>query len=727
MAWATGYLTAPVSGVAQRDTFTNDAAYTPINWDTARNYFYTALISPTTADRETNFAGTFKSLGHVLHLVQDMGVPPHVRDDFAGSHFSFVGTSSWNPTQWVANLFEYYVKNNPASISLPPIYPTFTDVKLTDFWDTNQYTGNNPSGGTNQGLAEYTNANFVSDSTIFKKFPYPSKETSVLKVDYDYPDPFVPGSTIKRQYYKKIADGETNGSTGYRVAGVDYLWHYRQLVGEPGRSDAEAVVLPPMDDFVHADYAGLILPRAVGYSAALLDYFFRGSIELTLPVPSNERFSFIRLMARNNSSSGEEMTDPDAITLVVRYRMMKEEPTQGKLVKLDDEYHYIVAPLKNSVDRIPRGTTEDPPVELQFDLSASPIPLWAYDMTLQVVFRGQLGNEAGAVAVGMVGLPSLEGDIQVALPDKGIYGITAPDGSFSEFRLKAANLVSGGAAMTDGAIELVLWYKQADQDPLQGEPTGKSPADPEFYYQRVPVANGVRALPGGSSTELLFDLSQKPLPLWATDLRLYVVYTGRIGDNSGQIAVGFRDIAEPTPIDIINNMDHVCVNGSYLLAGSPEAVAAVGTDLSGRPKQDIYPHRLKNVYLSFTSTPASALGYSAKIPVIEPGRYGRLFVLTDYSYNVSSSETVENVYGPLQDVWGIGFGSPIYSEDGLPNQTVYENGEYVDYYPWMYSERGIKSWWYIHYENPVWPAGSTCDSSEAQPDLAGPVPVEIPR
>ena len=33
-----------------------------------------------------------------------------------------------------------------------------------------------------------------------------------------------------------------------------------------------------LDPGVFADYAALLLPRAVGYSAALLDYFFRGRL-----------------------------------------------------------------------------------------------------------------------------------------------------------------------------------------------------------------------------------------------------------------------------------------------------------------------------------------------------------------------------------------------------------------------------------------------------------------
>lgn len=41
-------------------------------------------------------------------------------------------------------------------------------------------------------------------------------------------------------------------------------------------SDDKGFVL---DSRVYEDYAALLLPRAIGYSAGLLDYFFRGRTE----------------------------------------------------------------------------------------------------------------------------------------------------------------------------------------------------------------------------------------------------------------------------------------------------------------------------------------------------------------------------------------------------------------------------------------------------------------
>jgi hypothetical protein len=39
------------------------------------------LVAGKPEDREVYFAGTFRSIGHLMHLVQDASVPEHVRND----------------------------------------------------------------------------------------------------------------------------------------------------------------------------------------------------------------------------------------------------------------------------------------------------------------------------------------------------------------------------------------------------------------------------------------------------------------------------------------------------------------------------------------------------------------------------------------------------------------------------------------------------------------------
>jgi hypothetical protein len=382
VTWGTGF-TYPAQGPVARTG-------QEMGWDNARTYFHEALTSTVPAVREEKYVKTFKAVGQVMHLLQDMAVPAHVRNDMS-SHLT-------NRTQWGKNPFELYVVSHTAGIGADPVPPQFAvPFRVTDFWDTNSYTGNNPStnpsSGTNRGLAEYVNANYVSDNTIFASdtkhyFQYPSETTSVQEITRQIQDRFDTSKTIPRKYYWKTGDGDS----GYLLAGVGYL-----IVRSP--TPRPPYVLFPMDDYVHADYATRLLPRAVGYSASLLDYFFRGKIDISVPANglysmisgTATQFTSIKLRAKNGSAAGEEMTDGD-IKLVVKYKVAQEDPFKSGPVPTTPDFSYIVAPEKDNVRTISRSYTE-----FNFDLN---LPHYATDISLQVVYKGRLGNEDGAVAAG---------------------------------------------------------------------------------------------------------------------------------------------------------------------------------------------------------------------------------------------------------------------------------------------------------------------------------------
>ena len=51
------------------------------SWKQTRQNFYNALTAAAKSDRDTNFANTFRGLGQLMHLVQDMSVPEHTRNE----------------------------------------------------------------------------------------------------------------------------------------------------------------------------------------------------------------------------------------------------------------------------------------------------------------------------------------------------------------------------------------------------------------------------------------------------------------------------------------------------------------------------------------------------------------------------------------------------------------------------------------------------------------------
>jgi len=151
------------------------------DWDGARRDFYTYLTgrsynssqpAVTTENvRNMHLAWALEDLGKVIHLLQDMGVPSHVRNDFL-AHLEWKGITSSNllhATQWTYERFEDWVKNNNGLIASASSI-NLAEKTITNFWDTNNYDGANPDISLNAdliGLAEYTNINFVSENTVF--------------------------------------------------------------------------------------------------------------------------------------------------------------------------------------------------------------------------------------------------------------------------------------------------------------------------------------------------------------------------------------------------------------------------------------------------------------------------------------------------------------------------------------------------------------------------------
>jgi hypothetical protein len=51
------------------------------SWQKARNYFYQALTATDKTIREQKFSDTFRAVGQAMHLLADVSVPEHTRND----------------------------------------------------------------------------------------------------------------------------------------------------------------------------------------------------------------------------------------------------------------------------------------------------------------------------------------------------------------------------------------------------------------------------------------------------------------------------------------------------------------------------------------------------------------------------------------------------------------------------------------------------------------------
>jgi hypothetical protein len=261
-------------------------------WRDARQYYLRALTGPAPQDREADLARTFRTLGDVLHLVQDMGSPEHTRNDIhAGQRLQFMG--------WYVcgadSLFEVYIRNRPSAFNLAG-YPPPMVSQFRDFWTT----------GSGRGFAEFTNRNFVSKATNFTQSQdgnpgkgYPSPTLS-LALREDVADVRELDSTIPiagpMTFFLNNIDDRITGEIIEKSRMTTYSLFDRDLKSK-GKNEIFTL------NRFNVEAAGrVLLPRAAGYSAALLNYFFRGKLDVQIVTstdPTND--GGLQLVGRNAS------------------------------------------------------------------------------------------------------------------------------------------------------------------------------------------------------------------------------------------------------------------------------------------------------------------------------------------------------------------------------------------------------------------------------------------
>jgi len=251
------------------------------SWQDARQRYLQALTRPRKEDREDEpgrdraFGELFENLGHLAHLVQDAFVPAHARNDAHPPPVRHDWYEKWVEEARTSSADKFSALLNatprgPAASIFTPTGNSRAPVPVARLLDGDTFRGLNADvlGEENTliGAAEFTNGNFLSRGTLFRRFALPRAGS----LD---PGPIVEPSPGKfRRYFTKNRDG----------ARVAYFATEGMLF-----DSLEAALAAPvpsagwmLDDLVSEDYARLLLPRAVGYSAALLDYFFRGRLDV---------------------------------------------------------------------------------------------------------------------------------------------------------------------------------------------------------------------------------------------------------------------------------------------------------------------------------------------------------------------------------------------------------------------------------------------------------------
>jgi len=459
-AWAMGItpasvVTTPVEDVGRGNHFTiYDAREALYRAMTGRSKDQVA-VAGSEAERKTYWATLFRALGDVLHLVQDMAQPQHTRND------PHAGLSSYELQPYLGghkSVFEAYVDaratgvrafqysvttSQKASIDITTDRTLTTDGhpiprfnRYSDYFSTASADG--IAAGV--GMADYSNRGFFSTGRNFSdtQYAFPSRNVADYQV-VALPPVRWDGTPINSAAAVYVYEGNVSDTVlGAPATGVPLtswgLWD--QFLASRGKQPRYSL------NYINYDAAAdLLLPRAVAYSAGLIDYFFRGQLEISLPdegvygvvdhavenQPSTSGFRKVKLKLRNitapivptaGQSKGQSIAqDMNGHVLAV----VKYHENACYTSALDGEFGSqetrssrgdgAFAPPAAGC-RVAEGkiTVSDPlpPLTLTANASsatpltftfANPIPINATDVYLQVVFRGVLGSEQDAVVV----------------------------------------------------------------------------------------------------------------------------------------------------------------------------------------------------------------------------------------------------------------------------------------------------------------------------------------
>ena len=333
-------------------------------------------------------------------------------------------------------------KNPPADLLFSTYAPVYSPGDTGNFTTPRQFwtsTAGNGTGGN--GIAEYTNRGFFSAGTLFSSpaLPSPTLYSLVKGLLLDIADvcaeaeaaerpPCPPDLSGKITFFANtVTDSLRPSETRDNPRAASYSLFDQDL---EKRGEGPIFALNRFNfDAAHE----FLIPRAVAYSAGLINYFFRGKMEISLPdegvygvvdhsvekAKDTDGFRTIKLKLRNVTPGGvdpetgqtmvEPVGTPGKLRAVAKFHRNRcHQPDLSGEYGTGDENNARINDWKQCRSEhedivvseetdVPAGVNADAqPVTFLFP---TPIPINATDLYLQVVYRGPLGEENDAVVV----------------------------------------------------------------------------------------------------------------------------------------------------------------------------------------------------------------------------------------------------------------------------------------------------------------------------------------
>ena len=282
------YYISRISGIRSPDWALEDVTYDAGNlglpqrfsYRFGRQYFYDALTLSAKADRDNKWGLTFQTLGHVIHHIQDMAQPQHTRNDFHCDNLYCEGTGLLGG---VKPSFEKWTLNNENTRQYSGYEPVYTKEatngfkKPRDFWI-----------GGGKGVAEFSNRNFFTAGTNVGVAGFPSPQVttgSAQKIDVAIIcDDAVQSGRIAcpANLRGNMTFFATNVSDNLRTnqSGSNPRATSRSIFDVDLKKRFLGLEAYSVNRFTYDATNDFTLKRAVGYSAGMINYFFRGEIDM---------------------------------------------------------------------------------------------------------------------------------------------------------------------------------------------------------------------------------------------------------------------------------------------------------------------------------------------------------------------------------------------------------------------------------------------------------------
>ncbi len=514
--WSLGVVNAlvepPVVDGGRRNHFSwtdgRRAYYQALTYKTANSQTTNPLIPKDDFSRRHLFWGTaVKSIGHVLHLLQDAAQPQHSRLDIHNHSnvFPFDAELRRRAYEIVTNL---RVLGATYSSDLPYVPPDDEEKLVTLLGQPlNQGVGDPMPTGTypipsfalpvkffttkfanndqfqRRGLADYSNRGFLSEGTLFNSVSLPFPPTGIASPGNDVVSAIVPtivGDVRVTEVRRVVPDSVALSyvDPGIVAFGGKAPLFSTSMWGQFGDGPGRIITLHQYK--IHAD---MLAPRAIAYGAGMIDYFFRGRLEIT---PNQQ-----------------------AVFAVLNQGTPHTVDSEGYPRKTSDNSILGFEKVRLKVRNITDAITEPGP-------ASTAMPQTSGNGTMVAVARYHRNA---------CYRPDMSGErMRVYAPPPALGTITEP-------------------ACTVGTPSRTNYQEISVSAPI----TISSEAD-------LPGGQGV----GGPAIPIdeVFDFTDEPIPVNATDLFIQVVYRGQLGDEPDAVAVGTYDVREPTYVGIYNSTDY---------------------------------------------------------------------------------------------------------------------------------------------------------------------------